>query len=179
MISNIENYLYDILQNKENIINNDIYNDYKKFNYNNKELFVLHLDFLLNNFYKNIKIKEINISNKRLNQDEFRNLLLNKYKKCIITNNNCIDELEACHIVEFKNGGKCNVNNGFLLERNIHATFDKNVWCINPDTLLIEIKNGIKCIGTISKYKNLKINLKLNNELYNNLLIRYNNFIRI
>jgi len=174
MISNIENYL---LQNKEKIINYNIYDNYKIFNYDNKELFTLHLDFLLNNFYKDIKIKEINISNKRLNQDEFRNLLLNKYKKCIITNNNCIDELEACHIIELKNGGKCNINNGFLLERNIHATFDKNIWCINPNTLLIEIKNEMKCTGTISKYKNFKVNIKLNDELYNNLLIRYNNFI--
>ena len=39
---------------------------------------------------------------KRLNQEEFRKLLLNKYKKCItaLRNTNCIDELEACHIVE-------------------------------------------------------------------------------
>lgn len=175
MISNIENYL---LQNKEKIINYNIYDNYKIFNYDNKELFTLHLDFLLNNLYKDIKIKEINISNKRLNQDEFRNLLLNKYKKCIITNNECIDELEACHIIELKNGGKCDINNGLLLERNIHATFDKNIWCINPNTLLLEIKNKIKCTGTISKYKNFKVNIKLNDELYNNLLIRYNNFIK-
>ena len=173
MISNIENYLCEYEKSE---INNDIYNDYKRFNYNDKELFKLHLDFLLNNIYLNIKINDCTRKTKRLNQEEFRKLLLNKYKKCIITNNNCIDELEACHIVEYKDGGESNKNNGLLLERNIHSTFDKNLWCINPNTLSIEIKN--KHDGTIKKYKDIKINIILNDELYKNLLIRYNNFLQ-
>jgi hypothetical protein len=55
MISNIEEYLINL---KDNTINYNIYDDYKKFNYNNKELFKLHLDFLLNNIYIDIKINE-------------------------------------------------------------------------------------------------------------------------
>jgi hypothetical protein len=73
-----------------------------------KALFKLHLDFLLNNLYKHIKINDLH--KKRLNQEEFRNQLLNKYKKCIITNNDCIDELEACHIIEYKDGGNYDIN---------------------------------------------------------------------
>ena len=173
MISNIEKYLCEYEKSE---INNDIYNNYKKFNYNDKKLFKLHLDFLLNNIYKHIKINDCSSKTKRLNQEEFRKLLLNKYKKCIITNNNCIDELEACHIVEYKDSGESDINNGLLLERNIHSTFDKNLWCINPDTLLIEIINEHD--GTIKKYKDVKINITLNDELYKNLLIRYTNFLQ-
>jgi hypothetical protein len=171
MISNIENYLSKC----NNLIDYNIYNDYKKFNYNDKELFKLHLDFLLNNLYKHIKINDLH--KKRLNQEEFRNQLLNKYKKCIITNNDCIDELEACHIIEYKDGGNYDINNGLLLERNIHSTFDKNLWCIKPDKngCFIEIKNNHN--GTITKYKDIKINLLINDELYNNLLLRYHNFL--
>ena len=58
MISNIDNYLCECEKLEIYNINNDIYNNYKKFNYNNKELFKLHLDFLLNNIYINIKIKK-------------------------------------------------------------------------------------------------------------------------
>jgi len=187
MISNIENYLCkynNLSQSKYNNITLNC-NDYKKFGYNDKELFKLHLDFLLKNFYKNIKINDslcdsLSMCKKRLNQEEFRNLLLNKYKKCIITDNDCIDELEACHIIEYKDCGNCDVNNG--LERNIHSTFDKNLWCIKPDistyTCVIEIKNDHN--GTITKYKDVKIDLpiSINNELYNNLLLRYNNFLK-
>jgi predicted restriction endonuclease len=170
MISNIENYLSKC----NNLIDYNLINyNYKNFNYDDKELFKLHLDFLLNNFYKHIKINNLQI--KRLNQEEFRKLLLNKYKKCIITNNDCVDELEACHIIEHKDGGSCDINNGLLLERNIHSTFDKNLWCIKPDknNCVIEIKNGHN--GTITKYKDVKIYLP---ELYNNLLLRYNNFLK-
>ena len=58
MISNIDNYLCECEKLEIYNINNDIYNNYKNFNYNNKELFKLHLDFLLNNIYINIKIKK-------------------------------------------------------------------------------------------------------------------------
>ena len=58
MISNIENYLINLESNTQNSLNFDIYNNYKKFNNNDKKLFKLHLDFLLNNIYKHIKINE-------------------------------------------------------------------------------------------------------------------------
>ena len=59
MISNIDNYLNELYKLEIYDINNDIYNNYKNFSYNNKELFKLHLDFLLNNIYINIKITKL------------------------------------------------------------------------------------------------------------------------
>ncbi len=153
-------------------INKDIYNKYLYFGYDDNELFCYHLDFLLNNLYMNIKVVEE--KTKRLNQQEFRQLLLDRYGCCIISNNNCYEELEACHIIEVKNNGDDDINNGLLLERNLHSTFDKNLWCINPDTLLIEIKDTHK--GSINKFKNVKININMNPFLYFNLKQRYNLF---
>jgi len=37
----------------------------------------------------------------RLSQKEFKKELLKIFNKCIITNEDCIDELEACHFVHF------------------------------------------------------------------------------
>lgn len=127
-----------------------------------------------------IYIIHINISeqkHKRLNQQEFRDIIIKKYKACVITNNQCIDELEACHIIEVKDNGSYDVNNGLLLERNLHSTFDKNYWCINPNTLEIEIKHDHN--GTIIKYNKQKVNIEFNPILYNNLLVRYNLFYNI
>ena len=50
------------------------------------------------------------------------------------------------------------LENSLLLERNIHNTFDKYYWSINPDTFQIEILNDIN-IGSIRKYQNIKLSL--------------------
>jgi len=158
----------------EKFIDNKIMNAYNYFEYDDEEEYKLDLYFLLNNIYTNIQLGEI--KQKRLKQREFRKLLLNKYNICLITQNTCIDELEACHLVEIKDNGSDNINNGIILDKNLHSTFDKNKWCINPDTLMIEIKKEHK--GSINKYKNIKLDIKLNPILYSNLLYRYEKFIK-
>lgn len=195
----LENYLDNILE-KDKIINYHIFNEYNKFDYDNKDLFEIDLKFLLDNIYSEIKIVEPKV--KRLNQQEFRDELINKYQKCLITDNDCLNELEACHIIELKdtytdteitnntntdteitnntNTDINNINNGLLLCSNLHKTFDKYLWTINPDTLEIEIANyDQNIVGSIYKrfIKNPKVLLELNKELYNNLKHRYNKFI--
>ena len=54
-------------------------------------------------------------------------------------------------------------------------TFDKYLWSINPDTLVIECKTNFN-IGSIGKYKNKKINIKLNEKIKKNLQYHYNIF---
>lgn len=112
---------------------------------------------------------------KRLNQINFRDEIINNYSKCIITNNECLDELEACHIIELNNGGTYDINNGLLIEKNLHATFDKYLWCINPDTLKIEVKEGH--YGSIKKYEGKMVNITMNPYLYINMLNRYQLFL--
>jgi predicted restriction endonuclease len=203
----LENYLDDILE-KDKTINYNIFNEYNKFDYDNKDLFEIDLKFLLDNIYSEIKIVESKV--KRLNQQEFRSELINKYQKCLITDNDCLNELEACHIFELKdtntginttnntfanttnnnanatnNNANANIdinniNNGLLLCSNLHKTFDKYLWTINPDTLEIEIANYEQnIIGSIYTrfIKNPKVLLDMNKELYNNLKHRYNKFI--
>ena len=63
-----------------------------------------------------------------------------------------------------------------LIEKNKHSTFDKYLWSINPNTLKIEINNN-KNVGFIKKYVDNKVNIKLNDELFNNLNNHYTNFI--
>lgn len=172
-MNKLEEYL-DNYDNKE-IYKDDLYN-YKKFNYIDELIFNNHLTFLLENIY-NIKVIEIDKSRVRLNQKDFREGLLEKFNnKCVVTDEDCIDELEACHIIPINEKECYNIDNGLILTSNLHKTFDKYLWSINPNTLKIEIKNN-KNVGNIKKYKNNKINIKLNNDLYNNLNYHYNKFL--
>jgi predicted restriction endonuclease len=171
-MNKLERYL-DFFDNKE--LPNDIYKKYNEFSYNNEELYLHHLKFLLDNIYS-IKITES--KRKRLNQQEFRNEILKKFNyKCIISNISCVDELTAAHIIPIKENENYDIDNGLLLTENLHKTFDKYRWSINPDTLLIEINKNID-VGSIKKYQNYKVPLQINTELYSNLLLHYNIFLK-
>ena len=171
-MSKLEQYL-DKFDNGE--IFNTIYNRHVEFDYTDEELYKLHLNFMLLNLY-NIRVIENKRS--RLGQKEFRSKLFEKFNnKCIITDETCIEELEAAHIVPLHNNENYDLDNGLLLIRTLHSTFDAYKWSINPDTLLIEIKKN-QNVGTIKNYEHKKINLILNESLYNNLLNHYSIFIR-
>jgi hypothetical protein len=74
---------------------------YKDFGYEDDELYQIDLEFMLNNIYtiKIIETPVLEIRKKRINQSEFRKNIIERFNnKCIITGNDCIDELEACHI---------------------------------------------------------------------------------
>ena len=87
-----------------------------------------------------------------------------------------MDELTAAHIIPIKENENYDIDNGLLLTENLHKTFDKYRWSINPDTLLIEINKNID-VGSIKKYQNYKVPLQINTELYSNLLLHYNIFL--
>lgn len=165
--------LEEFLDNYDNHeLSSNIFSMYKEFNYDDDELFQIDLEFLLNNIY-NIKIVEHKI--KRMGQAEFRQLLLERFNnRCIVTGNDCIDELEACHIIPVATNEDYSLENGLLLERNIHKTFDKYYWSINPDTFQIEILNDIN-IGSIRKYQNIK--LSLHDDMKHVLGAHYNIFM--
>jgi predicted restriction endonuclease len=164
----LENYL-DNYDNKE--LCSSIYSMYKKFDYDDEDIYHMDLDFLLNNIY-NIKI--IEERHKRMGQQEFKKKILELYNnKCIVTGNNCCEELEAAHIIPVSEEEDYSLDNGLLLERNIHVTFDKYFWSINPDTFIIESLNK----GTIANYNGNKLDLPDN--LKYNLRKHYNKFKNI
>jgi predicted restriction endonuclease len=130
---------------------------------------------LIETVYPNLKIT--NESNGRLGQHEFRKNLIEFYSgKCVITDNNSLEELEAAHIVELKNSGDYDVNNGLLLEANLHKTFDKYLWAINPDTLEIE-SDPNNTTQSIKNYIGQKVKFHSNPFLYLNLKKRYEIFL--
>ena len=175
-ISSLEEYfdLFSKSKSKDKI-NSQLLNCWEYFGYPNKELFVTDIELLIQVIYPNLKICQE--SNARLSQTEFRNCLIDYYDgKCAITQNESLEELEAAHIVEFKDNGDYDVGNGLLLEANLHKTFDRYLWTINPDTLIIET-NSNNITKSIKNYVGKKVNLKLNPFLYMNLKKRYEIFL--
>jgi predicted restriction endonuclease len=144
---------------------------YKKFDYDDEDIYNIDLDFLLNNIY-NIKIVESRL--KRIGQQEFKSKIEDLYDyKCIVMGTNCINELQACHIVPVSHKEDYSLNNGLLLTSNIHKTFDDYLWSINPDTFKIEC---IEDSGTIEKYNGNQ--LKLYDDMKDNLRKHYNIFLK-
>ena len=167
----LEDYL-DNYEQEQKSISPLIYSMYTKFNYDDEDNYILDLDFMLNNIY-NIKFLEKNqLRDRRMEQTEFRQTLLEEFNnKCIVTDNDCEDELEACHIVPVSSNKNYSIDNGLLLARTIHATFDKFAWSINPDTFTIEGMNT----GTIKKY--IGNVLSLNDDMRENLRYHYEKYI--
>ena len=172
-MTKLEDYL-DIHENGK--INKSILTKYKDFDYTNEDIFLTDLKFLLNNIYNITLIDE---AKKRLSQKEFRDNIMDLFnKKCIITNDKCVRELSACHIIPIEENENYDIDNGLLLKESIHRTFDEFFWSINPNTLTIEINENIDDCGEISDYKNKVLNLKINSELKKNIQWHYNKFIQ-
>ena len=172
-MNKLEHYL-DTFDNKE--LSKDIFNLSNYFGYKNDDEYNHHLKFMLDNLY-NIKLVES--KRVRLNQKQFREELIKKFNgECLITGEDCSTELEACHIIPVAKDESYDIDNGLLLMSNLHKTFDKYLWSINPDTLIIETKTD-KNIGTIKKYVGEKAKLTINPYLYSNLMHHYNEFKKI
>ena len=144
-------FLGDINKNSK-ILSKQIFNSYSWFDYPDEYIFKLDLELLVSTVYDQIKIVDIH-SGMRLSQSEFRSGLMDLYSsKCVVSSNSNPDELEAAHIVGVADGGDYLLSNGLILEANLHKTFDKYQWAINPYTLQIET-NPNYGEGSINKYR--------------------------
>ena len=131
---------------------------------------------MISTVYNDIKIVDENCGI-RLSQSEFRSGLMDLYSsKCVVSSNSNPDELEASHIVGVADGGDYLLSNGLILEANLHKTFDKYQWAINPNTLEIEINPNYQ-EGSITKYQKIKLNIDIDPILYSNLKLRYDKFL--
>jgi hypothetical protein len=189
-MNSLEKYLKNDCNNNFVIFNNL---DYTYFGYENDDEMEFDLQFLIETLFPDYmiiydedeieddNIKKI-IKESRPNQTTFRNNLIKKYEgKCIITGDECLDQLEACHIVPYaENKNNCMTTNGLLLKVTLHKTFDTYKWAINPTTMMIEIKKSVneKDIGDIKEYQGIKVDLDTNDIiLINNLKKRYESYL--
>lgn len=163
------------LSNKTNLNSQD-FKEMSMF-YTDDTQYDLDLVFLLKVKYPTISLTKE--QKQRLFQQKFRNNLINTYSKCMVSSIDDEDELEAAHIVPVSEGGEYNIDNGLLLNRNIHRTFDKYKWSINPRTLIIEIKDTISPNSTIYKYKNKQIDdVNVSTKFIANLEYHYSQFCK-
>lgn len=145
-----------------------IYNDMILSNYSESDI---KLYFLIK---YNIDYK---INKKRYNQEEFREQLLERYKKCILTGST--SSLEACHIISYSESNNMDIDNGIILNATHHKLFDNYIISINPKTLEIEINDKLcdikdafimmiknKRIDILEKYPNTIKNLEYHYKKY-------------
>jgi predicted restriction endonuclease len=178
-MNELDNSLSIIDNNSQEIIIKDFLDNYKKYNYDDESEMELDLNILLQVKYKNIKKVEKRTELDRKYQKRFKKDLLKRYNnKCVISGNNCKDELEAAHIIPVSEHGSYNIDNGLLLSSNLHKTFDKYYWSINPKKSVIEIKEETN-VGSIKKYQGYKIDIELNYNILRNLENHYNIFLKI
>jgi predicted restriction endonuclease len=168
----LDKYLCNYTKNY--IIKSIILKKYEDFDYEDEDDMELDLDFLLSVKYKKIKPSET--KEERKEQSKFRKELLEIYPVCVVSGYDCDTELDAAHIVPHSDGINYNTDNGLILNTNIHRTFDKYLWSINPETLTVECKNNYN-VGSIKNYKNKKLNIKLNSKIKKNLEHHYNIFM--
>jgi hypothetical protein len=115
-------------------------------------------------------LEKNNKDGSRIEQDNFRKRLIDKYGKCIITGENETG-CEAAHINDLKDEPlNYDTENGLLLNRTLHNYFDKLYWCINPKTMKIEVnpKYANDFSISINKYngKYMRDIIKLNDLTY-------------
>jgi hypothetical protein len=118
-MEDINEYLKNIKKNNHNL-NRTFYDKYADFNYENKDVFKIDIDFLCSYIYD---IKFIEDRDIRIGQVEFRKGLIERYKNCMITGRSNLI-CEACHIVPHCEDENYDLDNGLLLCRDLHRLFD-------------------------------------------------------
>ncbi len=157
-----------------NCSNDNLYTLYENLRITNKD--ITELDFLFYHHHQ-YEHKPKELKDKRIDQDKFRDLLIKRYNKCIITGNG--DAVcEGCHIIPLSECNNYDIDNGLLLDNSIHTLFDKYLLTIYHKTSQIMIKEKIlknDNYVNFTKYNGMKIenlnqntlnNLKLHNEKY-------------
>jgi len=68
------------------------------------------------------------------------NILKRFAGKCLVTQIDVTEMLDAAHIIPVASGGTEDPNNGLLLAASVHRALDAGLWAINPSSLKIETK---------------------------------------
>jgi len=127
--------------------------------------------------YSNLKDSIYIISRQRnpILQSKFRDKVINRFNKCIISDFHS-DLCEASHIIPLSECENFDIDNGLLLNCCLHKLFDNFHFSINPNTLMIEIYPKSKHIEYLEQYKNKKINIDSYQNTIQNIILHYNKF---
>jgi hypothetical protein len=169
---NLGMYILQLDQNQS--LTRDIYSEYDKFNYELSNVFKTDVDFLV----KAYDLQLTEAKNIRSEQDNFRQKLINRDKVCVISKTD-YDDCEAAHIIPLAESNNYDIDNGLLLDRTLHSSFDKHYWCIHPHTLRVILnetkikQRNLTCV----KYRDLLVNIQPNKTILENLQKRYEMFM--
>ena len=135
--------------------------------YNKEDVDLIFYDLYGLIYDVNGKIFEV--KEKRDHQQTFREKIIDRYKKCIITDAPAI-MCEAAHIKPFcecNNDEQYDIDNGILLRADIHKLFDLKLISINIDKIVLasEILTNQE-YNFLWKYADKKITININSLKY-------------
>ena len=164
---------YILHKYKDQTLTRNIYSKADKFNYDSVNIFKIDVDFLLKAYDLHLtESKKI-----RTDQENFRHKLINRDRCCVISNTD-YEDCEAAHIIPLAESNNYDIENGLLLDRTLHSSFDKHYWCINPHTMRVVLnetkikERNLSCV----KYLDHLVNIQPNEKILNNLKKRYDIF---
>ena len=158
--------IYNDINEMKNINHDDMYvNLIDKYD---KEF----VDHVMYNLFQYEYIESDRIKERPIrNDNDYKKAIEERYgSACVITGINY--PYEICHIKPFTDCNedeKYNINNGLILDRNLHKMFDDGIVKINPDTLLVEIGDKIMKDPKQKYYKSFngfKVNINTNSIPY-------------
>ena len=167
---------------------NNIYDKYKTYGYDNKDIFQIDVDFLLDLYdIQLIELLELTETKRKIRtkQAKFRQQLIERDKCCLVTGNDFV-ECDGAHIVPVSESNNYHIDNGLLLTKSLHDTFDKHFWCIDPtdpNNLKIVLNNKLimnkKLACCQYNGQTIKFNITLSKTMLENLTNRYKAFLSI
>lgn len=116
---------------------------------------------------------------KRSEQNQLRQIVVARDKKCIITGNHA-RQCDTAHIkpeVECNKEEKLNPDNCILLDKSLHSLFDDYFWTINPKTHRVEVNDEVKDDSSFSIYEYRDKKVKLLDSQLKYIKLHYNKFI--
>lgn len=180
MLLEIEQYINDNYDNDHDKLYKKLLNIYKS------EIELQEIKYIL---YDKFSYKIVNkqLRDERDEQEVFRKKLIELDKKCIISDDDP-EQCQACHIIPVCQSKSYDINNGILLNFNLHNMFDKFKLGMkfiknidkHYDLYHIILSNKIK---DKSSYVNYKIyddkEIKIRKECRKNLQKKYDEFIKL
>jgi len=90
----------------------------------------------------NRKVDEVTA--KRIERDPlFKfNALARYHGKCVISDISVQRMLDGAHVVPVQKSGTDDVRNSLLLSASLHRAYDGNLWCVEPESLMIFVKKS-------------------------------------
>lgn len=128
IIESIKNKMEELSDMKK------VYNYFiKLYDKNDMDLIFYHL------YGADYNSTKMELKEKRTFQEEFRDEIIKRDINCILSDAPP-DMCEAAHIIPYcdsNNDTQYDVDNGLLLEAGIHKLFDKHMWSINQNSVVV------------------------------------------